>query len=270
MRRLRICQRRFSAADRERLTLAYKDAIENKIVPAYARMRNFIADEYLAAARESVGLLDLPDGAAWYAHNVRKITTTELTPEEIHQIGLDEVKRIHAEMRGVMQQVGFDGELSEFFTYVNADPQFFYSEPEQLIQAYRDMSADIESLAPKLFEVFPKTPFEVRRVEPFREQSASQRLLPGRTGRRQPAWHFLRQCLQRRHAAEVGYAVAVPARGDSWPSFPDLAAAGERRAAAVPPLSADSPPTPRAGACTPNRWARSSACTRTRSTTSVR
>lgn len=164
----------FSAADRERLTAAYRDAIENKIIPAYARMRNFIADDYLAAARETVGLLDLPDGAAWYAHKVREITTTELTPQEIHQIGLNEVERIHAEMRGVMQQVGFEGELAEFFTYVNADPQFFYSEPEQLIQAYRDMSAHIESLAPKLFEVFPKTPFEVRRVEAFRERSASK------------------------------------------------------------------------------------------------
>jgi uncharacterized protein (DUF885 family) len=164
----------FSAADRARLTAAYKDAIENKVIPAYARMSNFMVDEYLGAARESVGMLDLPDGEAWYAHRVREITTTDLTPEEIHQIGLREVERIHGEMHGVMQQIGFDGELSEFFEYVNADPRFFYSEPEQLIQAYRDMTAHIESLAPKLFEVFPKTPFEVRRVEPFREQTASK------------------------------------------------------------------------------------------------
>jgi uncharacterized protein (DUF885 family) len=164
----------FSAADRARLTAAYKDAIENKVIPAYARMSNFMVDEYLGAARESVGMLDLPDGEAWYAHRVREITTTDLTPEEIHQIGLREVERIHGEMHGVMQQIGFDGELSEFFEYVNADPRFFYSEPEQLIQAYRDMTTHIESLAPKLFEVFPKTPFEVRRVEPFREQTASK------------------------------------------------------------------------------------------------
>lgn len=164
----------FSVADRERLTAAYKDAIENKIIPAYARMSNFMVDEYLAAARESVGLLDLPDGEAWYAHKVREITTTDLTPEEIHQIGLQEVARIHTEMRAVMQQVGFDGELSEFFEYVNSDPQFFYAEPEQLIQGYNDMSAHIISFTPKLFESFPKTPFEVRRVEPFREASASK------------------------------------------------------------------------------------------------
>ncbi len=164
----------FSATDRERLTLAYKDAIENKIIPAYARIDNFMGDEYLAAARDSVGLLDLPGGDEWYAHNVRLITTTDLTPDEIHQIGLDEVARIHVEMRGVMDEVGFDGSLAEFFEFVYADPQFFFDEPEQLIQRYRDMSAHIEGLAPKLFELFPKTPFEVRRVEPFREASSSK------------------------------------------------------------------------------------------------
>ncbi len=164
----------FSDAERERLTLAYKDAIENKIIPAYGRIDNFMSDEYLAAARESVGLWDVPGGEEWYAHNVRQITTTDLTPDEIHQIGLDEVARIHGEMRGVMKEVGFDGSLAEFFEFVYADPQFFFTEPEQLIQRYRDMTAHIESLAPKLFEVFPKTPFEVRRVEPFREASASK------------------------------------------------------------------------------------------------
>jgi uncharacterized protein (DUF885 family) len=164
----------FSAADRDRLTIAYQDAIENKLLPAFARLSNFMSDEYLAAARDSVGLLDLPDGKAWYAYKVREITTTDLTPDEIHQIGLNEVKRIHGEMRGVMEQVGFDGELEDFFEYVFSDPAYFYDEPELLIQHYRDMAAHIESLAPKLFAVFPKTPFEVRRVEAFREQSASK------------------------------------------------------------------------------------------------
>ena len=164
----------FSDEDRDRLTAAYRDAIENKIIPAYSRIANFMQDEYLAAARDSVGLLDLPNGDAWYAHNVRSITTTDLTPDEIHQIGLDEVTRIHGEMRGVMEYIGFEGSLQEFFKYVYDDPQFFFEEPEQLIQRYRDMSAHIEGLAPKLFETFPKTAFEVRRVEPFREASSSK------------------------------------------------------------------------------------------------
>lgn len=164
----------FGAADRERLEAAYKEAIENQVIPAYARIANYMRDAYIGAARESVGLLDLPNGAAWYAHNVRSITTTDLTPDEIHQIGLDEVARIHGEMRDVMEDVGFDGTLEEFFEFVYDDPRFFYTEPEQLIGRYREMSAEIDQLAPKLFELFPKTPFEVRRVEPFREASASK------------------------------------------------------------------------------------------------
>jgi uncharacterized protein (DUF885 family) len=163
----------FSDADRARLTAAFTDAIENKIVPAYERMSNFIGDDYLAAARESVGHYDLPDGDAWYAFNVRRITTTDLTPEEIHQIGLDEVARIHDEMRGVMEEVGFEGDLQDFFEFMNTDDQFYFDEPEELIQGYRDMSDRITELSKSLFDVSPKTGFEVRRIEAFREKSAA-------------------------------------------------------------------------------------------------
>jgi uncharacterized protein (DUF885 family) len=163
----------FSEADRERLAAAYEDKIANAIIPTYVRMNNFIGDEYLSAARDTVGLYALPDGEDWYAYNVRTITTTDLTPEEIHQIGLDEVARIHSEMQAVMDEVGFDGDLQEFFEFVNTDPQFFFDEPEELIQGYRDMADHINELAKGLFEIFPNTGFEVRRVEPFREQSAA-------------------------------------------------------------------------------------------------
>lgn len=163
----------FGAADRARLTAAFTDAIENKIVPAYERISNFIGDDYLAAARESVGHYDLPDGDAWYAYNVRRITTTDLTPDQIHQIGLDEVTRIHDEMRGVMKEVGFDGNLQDFFEFLNTDDQFYFDEPEELIQGYRDMSDRIAELSTSLFDVSPKTGFEVRRIEAFREKSAA-------------------------------------------------------------------------------------------------
>jgi uncharacterized protein (DUF885 family) len=163
----------FSAEDRERLTAAFREAIENKIIPAYQRVANFVGDEYMTAARETVGLYALPDGPEWYAYNVRRITTTDLTPGEIHQIGLDEVARIHEEMRGVMEEVGFEGDLMEFFDFMNNDDQFYFDEPEQLIQGYRDMSDHVSELARELFDVFPKTGFEVRRVEAFREASAS-------------------------------------------------------------------------------------------------
>jgi len=163
----------FSDDDRDRLAAAFKGAIENKIIPAYERMSHFVADEYLGAARETVGLYDLPDGDDWYSFNVRRITTTDLTPDEIHRIGLDEVERIHGEMRGVMQQVGFEGDLHDFFEFLNTDEQFYFDTAEELIQGYRDMSDRIEQLSKTLFDVSPKTAFEVRRIEPFREKSAA-------------------------------------------------------------------------------------------------
>jgi uncharacterized protein (DUF885 family) len=163
----------FSAEDRARLTAAYADKISNTIIPAYQRISNFIGDEYIAAARETVGLYAQPNGEEWYAYMVRLRTTTDMSPDEIHQIGLNEVARIHKEMQGVMDEVGFDGTLQEFFEFVNTDAQFFYDNAEELIQGYRDMSGHISELTKKLFDIMPKTGFEVRRVEPFREASSS-------------------------------------------------------------------------------------------------
>ncbi len=164
----------FGDEDRARLTAAYKDKINNTIIPAYQRISNFLGDEYISSARETVGLYAQPNGADWYSYMVRLRTTTNMTPNEIHQIGLDEVARIHEEMRGVMEEVGFEGSLNEFFEFVNTDDQFFYDEAEELIQGYRDMSDNISELSENLFDVTPKTGFEVRRVEPFREASASK------------------------------------------------------------------------------------------------
>jgi uncharacterized protein (DUF885 family) len=164
----------FSEEDRARLTLAYREKIDGTIIPAYQRISNFLGDEYISAARETVGLYAQPNGADWYAYMVRLRTTTDLTPDEIHQIGLNEVARIHEEMQAVMAEVGFDGSRDEFFEFVNTDEQFFYDEAEELIQGYRDMSDHISELSKKLFNVMPKTAFEVRRVEPFREASASK------------------------------------------------------------------------------------------------
>lgn len=163
----------FSDEQRERLTAAYEDKIGNTVIPAYERLNNFIGDDYLSAARETVGLSALPNGEEWYAYMVRVRTTTEMTPDQIHQIGLDEVARIHQEMRGVMEDVGFDGGLNDFFDFVNTDEQFFFDEAEELIQGYRDMSDHITELSRGLFDIFPETKFEVRRVEPFREKSAA-------------------------------------------------------------------------------------------------
>jgi len=163
----------FAAAERERLTAAYRAAIEQKLIPAYRRLHQFMRDEYLPRCRTSVGLDALPDGAAWYAYRVREMTTTDLTPAQIHEIGLREVARIHGEMRGVMRQVGFEGTLAEFFVFLNNDPRFVWPTREALLEGYVDIKRRVDPELPRLFEVLPKADYEVRLVEPFREKSAA-------------------------------------------------------------------------------------------------
>jgi len=163
----------FSAADRERLTAAYRAAIETKLVPAYRRLHDYMRDEYLPNCRTTVGLDALPDGKAWYEYRVREITTTDLTPAQIHDIGLAEVKRIHGEIQAVMDKVGFKGTLDEFFTFLNTDPRFVWPTREALVAGYVDIKNRVDPQLPKLFEVLPKADYEVRAVEPFREKSAA-------------------------------------------------------------------------------------------------
>jgi uncharacterized protein (DUF885 family) len=163
----------FPAADRERLTQAYRAAIETKVVPSYRKLHDYMRDEYLPKCRTTAGMEALQDGKAWYAYNVRRTTTTDYTPGQIHQIGLDEVTRIHGEMEGVMRRVGFKGTRDEFFTHLNTDPQFFFDRREDLIAGYVAIKERVNPQLPKLFEVLPKADYEVRAVEPFREKSAS-------------------------------------------------------------------------------------------------
>ena len=163
----------FSQADRERLTAAYSAMISTKILPNYRRLHDFVRDEYLPKCRTSVGLDALPDGKAWYAYNIKDITTTQLSPDEIHEIGLAEVARIHGEMRRVMEQVGFEGDLKAFLDYLQVDPKFFWNTREELIQGYVDIKNEVDPRLPRLFEILPKADYEIRAVEPFREKSAA-------------------------------------------------------------------------------------------------
>jgi uncharacterized protein (DUF885 family) len=163
----------FPAAERARLTQAYRTAIQTQVVPTYRKLHDYMRDEYLPHTRLTHGMAGLPDGQAWYAYNVGRITTTDYTAQQIHQIGLDEVKRIHGEMDGVMRQVGFKGTRDEFFSFLNTDPQFFWSNREDLVAGYRKIKDRVDPQLPKLFETLPKADYEVRAVEPFREKSAA-------------------------------------------------------------------------------------------------
>jgi uncharacterized protein (DUF885 family) len=163
----------FSPADRERLTAAYTAAIRERVVPTFRRLHDFIRDEYMPATRTTVGLGALPDGRAWYEFAVRTNTTTSLTPEQVHDIGLSEVARIHREMEGVMRQVGWTGDLQSFMRHVQTDPQFRYTSREEMLADFRGAQARIDASTDRLFDVKPQANYEIRPVEPFRERSFS-------------------------------------------------------------------------------------------------
>ena len=163
----------FSDADRQRLTQAYRTLIADQLMPAYQELRDFIANEYLPATRDTFGLDRLPDGEAWYAFNVRQSTTTGLTPAQIHQIGLDEVARIHGEIQQVMDQVGFEGTMQEFFKFMKDDPQFTFDSEDELLAYYRALEARIDAKVPEQYSLVPKAPFEIRPVEAFRAEAAA-------------------------------------------------------------------------------------------------
>jgi len=163
----------FAPADRDRLTAAYRAAITGKVVPTYRKLLGYMRDEYMAQCRTTVVLDALPDGAAWYAYNVRTITTTDYTPAQIHEIGLREVERIHGEMREVMRQVKFEGDLKAFSEFMQTNPRFFFDDREKLIAGYVDIKRRVAPALPKLFEHMPAADYEVRAVEAFREKSAA-------------------------------------------------------------------------------------------------
>ena len=152
------------AADRERLAREGLAAVDEVVLPAIARLDSFFRQHYLPAARESVGSWDQPDGRAYYAARARHFTTTELTPREIHDIGLAEVARIRAEMEAIREQVGFSGDLAAFFEHLRTDPQFYYDTPEALFEAYLATSKRVDPELVKLFRKMPRMPYGVRPI----------------------------------------------------------------------------------------------------------
>jgi uncharacterized protein (DUF885 family) len=152
------------AADRERLRSAVTDSLEDDILPAYRKLDKYFNQKYLPAARDSIGLSALPNGSLWYEHLARSFTTTHMTPDDIHRIGLDEVKRIRDEMKQVIVEVGFEGSFEEFLVFLRTDPQFYYDNPEDLYQAYLATSKRIDPELVKLFGLLPRMPYGVKPI----------------------------------------------------------------------------------------------------------
>jgi len=161
------------AKKRQRISDAYAAALTKEVLPAYARLADFIERDYLPAARTTVAWADLPDGQAWYRWRIRGATTMDMTADEIHRLGLAEVARIRGEMLNVKNQVGFTGDLDAFFKNLEDDPRFYFKDEDELLDAYRGVKRHIDSLLPKLFADFPKADYEIRAVEAFRAASAA-------------------------------------------------------------------------------------------------
>ncbi|KAA9338151.1 DUF885 domain-containing protein [Hymenobacter busanensis] len=164
----------FSAADKQRITEAYRTAIMNELVPTYRRLGQFLQTEYLPKARPSTGIAAVPGGPDIYRYYVRYWTTTDKTPDEIYQTGLAEVKRIRSEMERVKASTGFKGDLPAFFNYLKTDKKFMpYKTPQQVLGAFKAIQTKIDPNLKKMFGRTPKTPFEIRQTEAFRAASAS-------------------------------------------------------------------------------------------------
>lgn len=161
-------------ADKQRITVAYQDAIRKELVPTYKKLADFLKNEYLPKARTSTGISAIPGGEELYNYYVKTWTTTDKTPEEIYQTGLSEVKRIREEMERIKNEVGFKGDLKAFFEYMKNDPKFMpYKKPQDVIAAFNKIHQKMIPNLKKLYGRTPKTPFEVRQTEAFRAASAS-------------------------------------------------------------------------------------------------
>ncbi|HEX8119185.1 MAG TPA: DUF885 domain-containing protein, partial [Pyrinomonadaceae bacterium] len=147
--------------ERARLAQQGREAVERSVMPALRKFRDYFVGEYLPASFDQVGAWQWPNGAEAYSFLARRYTTTNMTPEQIHEKGLSEVARIRAEMQKVMTQVGFKGSLKEFFKKLRTDDQFYYRRPEDLLDAYRAVAKRIDPNLVKVFKTIPRTPYGV-------------------------------------------------------------------------------------------------------------
>jgi uncharacterized protein (DUF885 family) len=152
------------AADQERLRAAAKEAIANKIIPSYRKFREFFVTEYLPACYDQVGAWQRPDGDKAYAFYAREYTTTGMTPDQIHELGLKEVARIKAEMEQIKTKVGFQGTMPEFFQHLRTDPKFYYKSGDELLAAYRAMAKRIDPKLVTQFRTIPRLPYGVEPI----------------------------------------------------------------------------------------------------------
>ena len=181
----------FSKEERETLINSYTKMINEKVIPAHKKMVDFLKNDYLPKGRASSGMDATPLGSAYYDHQIKFYTTTTMTSDEIHNLGLSEVARIRSEMEAVKEEVGFKGDLNAFFEHVRTNKKLMpFTERSQVIAFYDSIHSVMKPQINKLFGKQPKTAFEVRRTEPFREKSAAANYNPGSLDGTRPGIFF--------------------------------------------------------------------------------
>jgi prolyl oligopeptidase len=150
--------------DKSRLQESAKEIIDKKIVPAYRDFSRYFTDTYLPASRESTGVSELPNGEAYYEYLARLFTTTQMTPDEIHRLGLNEVKRIRDEMQLLIDELEFNGDFADFLHFLRSDPQFYFEDPDDLYEAYLATCKRIDPELVKLFGKLPRMPYGLRPI----------------------------------------------------------------------------------------------------------
>jgi len=179
-------------AQRARLQAEAGRIITSDVVPAYRRLQAYFNDEYLPRTRDSIAASDLPDGKAYYDFLAGYYTTTDLSADEIHDIGLKEVARIRAEMEKVRTSTGFHGSLDEFFTFLRTDPRFFHKTPEALLNAYRALSKRIDPELVKVFKTIPRLPYGVRPIpDAIAPDTTTAYYQPGASDGTRPGYYYV-------------------------------------------------------------------------------
>ncbi len=161
LRAFRKFPERVPPAEQERLRKRAAVAYSQEVVPAFRKIHDYLVSAYIPACRETIAMSALPDGAAHYAYNVRWQTTTNLTPQQIHELGLSEVKRIRAEMDQVIVQSGFKGTFAEFAVFLRTDPRFYFKDEQSLVTEYRDIAKRADPQLAHLFGKLPRLPYGV-------------------------------------------------------------------------------------------------------------
>ncbi len=152
------------ASDATRIQSRAREVIASTVIPAYRRLNTYFNNVYYPACRTSFGVSDLPNGKRYYEYLVKRFTTTDMTPDEVHQIGLNEVKRIRSDMEAAISESGFKGDFDAFVHFLRTDPQFYYDTPEALFEGYLAMSKRLDPMLVDLFGKLPRIPYGLKKI----------------------------------------------------------------------------------------------------------